>query len=106
MAIAAYIAWAVLDQIDQQIEYYEGRQEDQMADQLESTLFAAMERAAANPHSYASPRGLPRLYRRIIAKPFIVFYRINEEKGELTFYAYPPPITATTIGFDTSQEGW
>lgn len=86
MAITAYIGQAALDRIDEEIAYYEGRNEDTMADELEEYLFNAIKKAAVAPHSYAAPPRFPRNYRRVIAKPYIIHYRINETASELTFY--------------------
>jgi plasmid stabilization system protein ParE len=84
--LTAYITRAVFDLIDQQSEYYEETKGDTAGKEVRMYILAAMKKAARDPWGYAVPPHCPQHYRRIIAKPFVIFYRINEKKQELTFY--------------------
>jgi len=76
----------VFDQIDQESEYYEETKGDIAGKEVRMYIHAAMKKAARDPWAYAVPPHCPQNYRRIVAKPFVIFYRINEKKQELTFY--------------------
>lgn len=85
--ITAYIAETVFKQIDEQGRYIE---EDQGADagrEVRKLLRTAMKQVESRPYSYAATLHCPANYKRVNVKPFVIFYRINEEKQELTFYS-------------------
>ncbi len=85
--ITAYIAETVFKLIDEQSRYIEDDQGAAAGREVRKLFRNAMKQVEARPYSLATTLYCPPNYKRVNVKPFQIFYRINEEKQELTFYS-------------------
>lgn len=99
-ALTIYIANSVSDTIAEVISEYAETKGDSAGKETRKMFRAALDKVIASPWGYATTLYCPANYRRVNVKPFQIFYRINEEKQELTFYSIrggrQRPLTAAT----------
>ncbi len=99
-ALTVYIANSVMDHIADVIAGYADTQGDDAGKEVRKMFRTALDKVIASPWGYARTLYCPANYRRVNVKPFQIFYRIDEEKQELTFYSIrggrQKPLAAST----------